>query len=276
MHTLQYIPYSIITNIWHIYLFPGACTLSTQTFLRIDHVKAYTSYWYDLINFDVSPYQTTEKQQMLEMLSAVKDRDEAQDLDMAFRLSNDLLQAVATTVCSCDLVEALDGLLEYVQQHEHNDDLEVQQLGTWFAEMKTPTEFVFFWFGGMKTSWQRWNNLIWYLFGIKRFGGLFFVQLTTEPLGGWTMRWNKIPCFALLDPVMVVLKTTSSTAAGLLEAPKWSTSYRWIWCRWPVGGGGKSNNSNIFHVHSELLGKMKPFLTNMFVQIGFFNPPATV
>lgn len=81
---------------------------------------------------------------MLEMLSAVKDRDEAQDLDMAFRLSNDLLQAVATTVCSCDLVEALDGLLEYVQQHEHNDDLEVQQLGTWFAEMKTPTEFVFF------------------------------------------------------------------------------------------------------------------------------------
>eukprot|EP00434_Breviolum_minutum_P002269 symbB.v1.2.002001.t1/scaffold53.1/size378684/22 len=52
----------------------------------------------------------------------------AQDLDMAFRLSNDLLQAVATTVCSCDLVEALDGLLEYVQQHEHNDDLEVQQL----------------------------------------------------------------------------------------------------------------------------------------------------
>lgn len=80
---------------------------------------------------------------MLEMLSAVKDRDEAQDLDMAFRLSNDLLQAVATTVCSCDLVEALDGLLEYVQQHEHNDDLEVQQLGTWFAEMKTPTEFFF-------------------------------------------------------------------------------------------------------------------------------------
>jgi len=58
----------------------------------------------------------------------MKDRDEAQDLDMAFRLSNDLLQAVATTVCSCDLVEALDGLLEYVQQHEHNDDLEVQQL----------------------------------------------------------------------------------------------------------------------------------------------------
>ncbi|CAK8990993.1 Uncharacterized protein SCF082_LOCUS2461 [Durusdinium trenchii] len=48
---------------------------------------------------------------------------------MAFRLSNDLLQAVASTVCTgCDIVQALDGLLEYVQQHEHNDDLEVQQL----------------------------------------------------------------------------------------------------------------------------------------------------
>lgn len=59
----------------------------------------------------------------------MKDRDEAQDLDMAFRLSKDLLQAVASTVCmGCDIVQALDGLLEYVQQHEHNDDLEVQQL----------------------------------------------------------------------------------------------------------------------------------------------------
>lgn len=86
----------------------------------------------------------------------VQDRDEAQDLDMAFRLSNDLLQAVATTVCSCDLVEALDGLLEYVQQHEHNDDLEVQQLGTWFAEMKTWRD---------EKQLERWNNLIWYLFG---------------------------------------------------------------------------------------------------------------
>ena len=57
-----------------------------------------------------------------------EDRDEAQDLDMAFRLSKDLLQAVASTVCmGCDIVQALDGLLEYVQQHEHNDDLEVQQ-----------------------------------------------------------------------------------------------------------------------------------------------------
>ena len=74
----------------------------------------------------------------------MKDRDDAQDLDMAFRLSNDLLQAVASTVCSCDLVEALDGLLEYVQQHEHNDDLEVQQLGAWFTNENAKKKRLFF------------------------------------------------------------------------------------------------------------------------------------
>ena len=58
---------------------------------------------------------------------------------MAFRLSNDLLQAVASTVCTgCDIVQALDGLLEYVQQHEHNDDLEVQQLGAQLSNSQKP------------------------------------------------------------------------------------------------------------------------------------------
>ena len=65
----------------------------------------------------------------IQKLQDGQDRDEEQDLDMAFRLSNDLLQAVASTVCTgCDIVQVLDGLLDYVQQHEHNDDLEVQLL----------------------------------------------------------------------------------------------------------------------------------------------------
>ncbi|CAJ1447590.1 unnamed protein product [Effrenium voratum] len=61
----------------------------------------------------------------------IKDRDEASDLDMAFRLTNDTLQAVASTVCNgWDVVQVMDGLLQYVLQHEYNGDILVQPLDT--------------------------------------------------------------------------------------------------------------------------------------------------
>ena len=47
---------------------------------------------------------------------------------MAFRLTNDTLQAFATTVChGFGLIKTFDALREYVQQDEHNDDMYVGQ-----------------------------------------------------------------------------------------------------------------------------------------------------
>ena len=81
---------------------------------------------------NMQPYDTIRHHSIGKTPQAVslwQDRDETQDLEMAFRLSKDLLQAVASTVMmGCDIIQALDGLLDYVQQHEHNEDLEVQQL----------------------------------------------------------------------------------------------------------------------------------------------------
>lgn len=58
-----------------------------------------------------------------------KERDEKRDLDMAFRLTHDNLQAVATTVFSgFSLIQIFDALRDYVQQDEYNDDTYVGQL----------------------------------------------------------------------------------------------------------------------------------------------------
>ncbi|CAE7241248.1 unnamed protein product, partial [Symbiodinium necroappetens] len=58
-----------------------------------------------------------------------KERDEKRDLDMAFRLTADNLQAVATTVFSgFSLIEIFDALRDYVQQDEYSDDAYVGQL----------------------------------------------------------------------------------------------------------------------------------------------------
>ena len=58
----------------------------------------------------------------------MQDRDEKRDLDMAFRLTHDTLQAVATTVCpGFSLIDTFDALREYVQQDEYNDDTYVGQ-----------------------------------------------------------------------------------------------------------------------------------------------------
>ena len=56
----------------------------------------------------------------------VQDRDEKRNLDVAFRLTHDTLQAVAATVCTgFGLIQTFDALREYVQQHEYNDDMYV-------------------------------------------------------------------------------------------------------------------------------------------------------
>ena len=62
----------------------------------------------------------------------LQERDEKRDLDMAFRLTHDNLQAVATTVFSgFSLIQIFDALRDYVQQDEYNDDTYVGQSRPW-------------------------------------------------------------------------------------------------------------------------------------------------
>lgn len=132
---------------------------------------------------------------------------------MAFRLSNDLLQAVASTVCTgYDIVQVLDGLLDYVQQHEHNDDLEVQLLPVRTSTALLLSDLLLPRVGEGVYRQNREILRDWCEHGMPRFSW----HGIRRQLSGSTMSWSRMRFFVSLDQSMAEWRITSCIAVGLL------------------------------------------------------------